>query len=142
MSGDLSQQMSYGKMLQNRRVLVAVGSSILAMILMFFYDSILADHLLDIGVSDSDVGYFFALVCLSYVLSAIAINFLTRHIKRRYISQSSFLIASLALMFFGPSKLFGFPEKSIPMTIVGLILIGLGASAIFIPILSEIIEAI
>ena len=43
-------------MLSDRRVLVAVVSAAAAMILMFFFDSILSDHLLDINVSDKDIG--------------------------------------------------------------------------------------
>jgi hypothetical protein len=49
-------RITYRQMLGDRRVLVAVISSAVAMVLMFFFDSILSDHLLDIDVSDSDIG--------------------------------------------------------------------------------------
>lgn len=44
-------------MLKIRRVLIAVLSSMMAMVLMFFFDSILSDHLIyDMQVSEYDIG--------------------------------------------------------------------------------------
>ena len=50
------KRITYGDMLKDRRVLMAAISAGSAMILMFFFDSILSDHLLEIGVSDKDIG--------------------------------------------------------------------------------------
>lgn len=80
------QGITYLQMLRERRVLVALISSAIAMILMFFFDSILSDHLLDIGVSDSDIGYFFGLICFFYVISAPAVLWLCKKMKRRYVT--------------------------------------------------------
>jgi len=52
----IERKISYKEMLSDRRVLVATVSAAAAMLLMFFFDSILSDHLLEIGVSDSDIG--------------------------------------------------------------------------------------
>lgn len=52
----IERKISYKEMLSNRRVIVAAASAGSAMILMFFFDSILSDRLLEIGVSDSDIG--------------------------------------------------------------------------------------
>jgi predicted MFS family arabinose efflux permease len=73
-------------MLKDRRVFVAVISSTVAMIFMFFFDSILSDHLLDIGISDIDIGYFFALICFAYFISALFVNWLSKKMKRRFIT--------------------------------------------------------
>ena len=140
-------------MLTERRVLIAVISSAVAMVLMFFFDSILSDHLLDIGVPESDIGkhnpvlklslgYFFGLICFFYIITAPAIVWICKKVKRRYVTQVSFILASVALFCFGPSKVFGLPYKSIPLTLAGLALLGVGAASIFVPLLSEIIEAI
>lgn len=124
-------------------MIFALMSACVAMILMFFFDSILSDHLIkDLLIPKGDIGYFFGLICLAYALSAPLVTWLCKHIKRRYVSQMSYLIATLGLLCFGPSRVLGFPEKSIPLTMVGLSLLGMGASAIFVPLLSEIIEAI
>ena len=50
------KRISYRDILKDRRVLIAATSAGSAMILMFFFDSILSDHLLDIGVNDKDIG--------------------------------------------------------------------------------------
>ena len=52
------------------------------------------------------------------------------------------MIASLALFCFGPSFFLGLPANSKSLTLVGLSLLGLSAAGIFVPLLSEIIEAI
>lgn len=130
-------------MLKNRRVLIASLSAMVSMVLMFFFESILSDHLIvDIKVSDNDIGYFFGVICLVYAISAPLIGWLCRNVKRRYVSQTAFLVAAVALFCFGPSKLLGLPPKSIVLTVTGLALLGIGAAAIFVPLLSEIIEAV
>lgn len=87
------------------------------------------------------VGYFFALVCLTYALSAPFIGLLTKIMARRYVTCCSFFIATIALFMFGPSKLLGF-GKNLAISTVGLGLLGVGCSVIFVPLLSEIIEGV
>ena len=58
------------------------------------------------------------------------------------ITQISFLIATLALLCLGPSKLLNFSDNSTILTLIGLALLGVGASAAFVPLFAEIIEAI
>jgi hypothetical protein len=52
------------------------------------------------------------------------------------------LIASLGLFLFGPSKVFGLQKENVSLTLVGLALLGVGAAAIYVPLLSDIIEAV
>jgi len=54
------------------------------------------------------LGFFFALICLTYAISAPFIGLLTRVVARRYVTCASFFIATLALFMFGPSKILGF----------------------------------
>ena len=85
-STDIQIEITYLQMLKDRRVFVAVISSTVAMIFMFFFDTILSDHLLDIGISDIDIGYFFALICFAYLISALIVNWLSKKMKRRFIT--------------------------------------------------------
>lgn len=48
----------------------------------------------------------------------------------------------MALILLGPSKLFGLHIGSLALTIFGLIFLGIGASALFVPLLPDIIESI
>lgn len=136
------QRITYKEMLMDRRVMFALMSACVAMIFMFFFDSILSDHIVKDLSMETDIGYFFGLICLAYAISAPIVTLLCRYIKRRYVSLFSYLIATAGLLCFGPSKMLNFPEKNIPLTVTGLILLGMGASAIFVPLLAEIIEAI
>lgn len=51
------QKITYTQMVRDRRVLMDLVSAGVAMVLMFFFDSILSDHLIyDAGVSEKDIG--------------------------------------------------------------------------------------
>jgi len=41
----------------------------------------------------------------------------------------------MALLLFGPSKLLGLPQRSLALTLVGMALLGVSASGIFVPLL-------
>ncbi len=49
-------KVTYFKMLKNKRVLVAVCSSSAAMVFLFFYDSILSNHLKSMGINEDYYG--------------------------------------------------------------------------------------
>ena len=142
-------------MLSNCRVLFSLVSAIVALILTLFFDGILSNHLIEIGVPSNLVGksifhyanllfigYLFGLVALVYALSSPLIGFLAREFPTRYITQSSFLIAFIALLFLGPSKLLNLPYGNIPMTIAGLSLCGITTATVFVPLLSDIINTL
>eukprot|EP00347_Sterkiella_histriomuscorum_P004444 403360434 len=128
-------------LLTNKRVMMASISSIFAMIFMLFYDTILSDQLLEIGVSKNLVGYMFGLMSLIYTLSSPIAGWLCQKLKKIYITQLAFILASISLFFFGPSQLLSFPDQLWPM-IIGMILLGFACALIFVPLLPEIIDAV
>lgn len=136
-----TNKITYFKMLKNYRVRIAVMVGTVGVIFMFFYESILTEHLVNIGIGKSETGYFFGLVSFVYTLSSLLIGYLCHFIKRRYLTQFSLLLSALALFCLGPSKLLNFPETSYSLTIIGISILGLSAAGIFVPLLSEIIEA-
>jgi sugar phosphate permease len=130
-------------MLKNKRVIIAVASAIAAMIFMLFFESILSEHLdQNMHINSDYLGYFFALLCISYGLSAFLVVWLSKKMKRRYLTQCSFILTSVALFCFGPSKMLHFPSSSLTLTIFGLILLGLSSALTFVPLLTELIESI
>lgn len=76
-----------------------------------------------------------------YALSSPLVSIIFKGLPRRYITQIAFIVSSVALFLFGPSKLLGFPE-SLGIMIGGICLLGVAISLIFVPLLSEIIEAV
>jgi MFS family permease len=143
MTTEINCRVTYWHMLKNRRVCLAVVSALVGMIFMFYFDSIVSEHLeKDMHFNPDYNGFFFALLCLSYGVSAFFVNWLSKKLKRRYLTLCSFLLTSLALFCFGPSPLLRFPQHSLTLTLVGLSLLGLSSACIFVPLMSELIEAI
>ena len=60
----------------------------------------------------------------------------------RYITQISFFIGALAIFMLGPSDLLRLPENSIPLSIIGFLILGITTATVFVPLLAEIIDAI
>ncbi len=79
-------QITYWRMLKNHRVRVAVLSGMVGVIFMFFYDSILTEHLVRIGVEKGETGLYFGLVSFVYVVSSLLIGYLCKFIKRRLLT--------------------------------------------------------
>ena len=110
------QKISYLTFFKNRRAMMAIISSILAMIFMLFFDGILAIHLIsEMDVSDNEagnhlqdqcfIGYYFALCCFTYAVSSPIVGCLMYKVPRRYITCCSFFLAFFALLMFGPSQI-------------------------------------
>lgn len=84
---DKDRKVTLKMMLKNQRVVMACVSSIIAMIIMLFYDTIYSDRLLELEVSKNLVGNYFyldfeftgyimALACLSYTISTPIVGWL------------------------------------------------------------------
>ncbi len=61
-------------------------SSMLAMVFMLFYIAIYSNYLLSVDVSDDYIGYFFALGCGVYSLSAPCVGYLCKFIPKVYLT--------------------------------------------------------
>lgn len=116
-----SKKVSLKMLLVNKRVFMACVSSIFAMIFMLYYDTIYSDYLIASGVSKNligkilsfgiskNTGYFFVLGSLVYTISSPVVGWLCNKFQKMYITLFAFILASVALFLFGPSKLLGFP---------------------------------
>lgn len=93
------------------------------------------------GVSEGKIGYIFGLGCLVYALTAPFVGIICRIWKAMYITQSAFVLCTVSLFIFGPSKILHFPD-SLSLVIVGCGLSGASVAFIFVPLLSEIILAV
>ena len=93
----------------------------MAMILMIFYETIYSNNLLDIGMSEDyigklidlfilAIGYFFMSGSLVYFVSCPLIGYMCKFMPKIYILQVAFLLASISLFMFGPSKIFLMPQ--------------------------------
>lgn len=135
------KKITFKTLLTNTRVLMASVSSIFAMIFMLFMDPIYSNYLLSAGVSDKYIGYFFGLWCGVYALCTPIVGWLCKYVPKLVLTQASFVMSFCALIMFGPSEVLGFPQ-SITIMIIGNASLGLAVSFVFVPLLSEIIDAV
>lgn len=125
----------------NRRALFAAMSSGFAMLFMLFFDGILSIRLVDMGMEEKYVGYIFSISCFCSTAMAPFAGLLCKYVNKRLITFISFIVSSIALLFFGPSELLGFPDK-IGILIFGIAFLGVAIIFIFVPLLPEIIEVV
>ena len=78
--------MTYAKMLLNLRALLSLIAAVITLILTLFFDGTLANHLIDIGVDESYVGYFFGLIAVIYAFSSPFVGLLAKIVPTMYIT--------------------------------------------------------
>ncbi len=70
----------------NKRAILASFSAMLAMILMLFYDTIYSNYLISIHVSEDYIGYFFAVGCGVYSISAPFVGYISKFVPKVYLT--------------------------------------------------------
>lgn len=82
----------------------------MALIFINFYLSDYTAYLLfEVKVNMNTIGFIFGLIAASVCLSAPIVGYISKRIPRIYLAQSVFVTIPLALILFGPSKLFELP---------------------------------
>ena len=87
----------------NRRVFFAGIAGVFGMIAMNFFNPIYTDHLLEIGVPEKYIGFFFGLACLIYIIMCPIVGYMTCFVNKVYMMQLSLLVSFIALILCGPS---------------------------------------
>lgn len=108
---------------------------------MTFSETIFSVRLKQMSLSDANIGYVFGLGSLLYTVAAPLVGALCRVFKSLYITQVAFLISSICLFMYGPSQILHFPDKLI-MVIIGYVLSGAANAFMYVPLLTEMIDAI
>ena len=120
---------------------MACFSSIIAMIVNLFYETILTDQLITIGTSYSVIGFIYALGCFTYAITTPLVGFLCKYVTKMFLTEFALVMSFVSLLLFGPSKAFEFDE-SLKLMVVGMGLLGFACAFIFAPLLPEIIDAV
>lgn len=107
------EQVNYSMFLKNVRCLFTLFASMLMQILLCFLDSILAYHITKTyAIDEKLMGYIFVIPCLIYTLACPFVShfFDKKKYDRRLLITFSFFVASVSLLFTGPSQLLEIPE--------------------------------
>jgi cyanate permease len=87
-----------------------MAANAIAMYNISFFTPFLPLEFTDVyGVNDEDMGYYYSILSLSYLTSAILIPLLFKKVPRKLQFVVCFALSSFAMMLLGPSKLLGFP---------------------------------
>jgi MFS family permease len=141
-----AKKVSFGMFLKHSRslfCLIACGAS---MICLLFFESTLANYLINFDISPKENGLIFAIPCLFYAGSSPFVSMLTKRMQRRLIIFFAFMLNFVALLMMGPSWLLDFPhtlkDHAEWLVFTGLALNGVSISFIFVPLLPEILYVV
>lgn len=86
---------------------------IISLVLLCIYQSfntpVMALVLTNYGIPDTQIGYIFAIPCITYIFSTVVIALFIKKLPRRLLFFSSFIAITIALFLMGPSILLGLP---------------------------------
>jgi MFS family permease len=119
---------------------MGVLSQIMVFMTVTFLQPTLAVKLKDAGFGEIVIGTCFAIPTLIYAFSSPLIYTMTSKNKKGLVILEGYLIISIAMFLIGPSQLLGFNDIT-EITMVGLVIMGLGCGMIIIPVLPDMIEA-
>ena len=94
----------------NKRSFFAYLSCTLIGVYTSFNYAFLSIVLEGFGLSESEVGYVFAIPCLTYCLSSILVSHIVGKLPRRLFIFFSFLMFSVSLFLLGPSIMLRLPN--------------------------------
>jgi MFS family permease len=134
-------EFTFKHLITNSRVMMASVSSIFAMIFMLFIDTIFSNYLLSIHVNENYIGYIYAAPCGIYAVMAPLVGKLCEYVDKIYLTQFAFFMSFIGLILFGPSQVLGFPQ-TFTLVMIGNCIDGFAISFIFVPLLSEIVDAV
>ncbi|CAI2367076.1 unnamed protein product [Moneuplotes crassus] len=137
-------KVGYFKLLKNKRVLFAGINQFWNMIVFCSGQPIFGPRLQDkYYFSAFAVGAMFAVPCIAYIIGGpVLLPLITKKFEPRTTKIVGFFILAICCFIIGPSKILGFPDTSIAMMSIGLVILGLGAAFTIIPIIPEMLDAV
>lgn len=112
----------------------------LAMICIMWVDPVLAVRLTQMGITEDNAGFVFAIIGFSFGFGAPIAGAICESMSRPVVMQLGLFFIVCAILMTGPSQLLGFPDVSW-LLMIGIFFIGFFGAFIFVPITPEIIGA-
>ena len=134
------RNLTYCDLLKSRRVVFALAGILLNLACYTFVDPILADFTdNEFGIEAGTVGFIFLGIGVGYLIFCVIFPFTTNIIPRRVVIHTMGTCSALAILFYGPSTLFGL-KASPSISIVGLVFGGFFNAGVLVPIVPELIQ--
>jgi len=137
-------KVGYIKLLKNKRVFFAGMSQFINIIAFTSGQPLFGPRLsTDYGFSNLLIGFTFAVPTIAYILTGpLLLPLIAKKFESRATMMCGFFILGFSMTFVGPSNVFGFPDTSTAMMIIGLIVLGTGAACTVIPVIPEMMNAV
>ena len=125
----------------NIRALLAGFASTFAMMFLLSLESIISIRFDDLGVSEDNIGYIFAVMCLAFALGSILTGYLCKYLSTPVITILALIFSAISLILLGPSQ-FLHIENPLPCIICSFSLLAFFCSFILVPQLQEILVSV
>lgn len=112
------------KLLKEPRVTMAAIGASLCYFQYSFVEPILSPRLVEFGLTPMQIGWFFVIQPVTYIISAVGVLYVPEAIEKRVVIIVGAWAAALSFLFVGPSALMGFPD-SVVYCGIGMALVGL-----------------
>ena len=125
----------------NRYSLMALVAMFFGIVCLQYFDLVLSEHLIDLGMSEDNVGFAFALFGFTWAAGAPIVGLVCQYVNRRTVVAVSFIMIGISLLLTGPSTLLELPLSK-GIVLAGLTLLGFSVASCFVPIIPEIVNVI
>ena len=115
-----------------------MGMQVTVMFSVGFFVPITQLYLIEQGVQEGNPGYWYSSETASYMLASIILSRVSRSWNKPKQMVAGNLVMVLAFLLLGPSPLLF--SKSLTLNLLGLLLIGVACSLIYIPSMPHMIE--
>ena len=133
-----SKPVTWCMFLTNRRSSLASFVCFISCLCMQFYDPILSNQFIAVGVPKAFSGWGFTINCFTYSFGSLGIGILCKKWERRHVILLSCAICAISLFLLGPVGFLHLPDnKGLTITIMftALSTLGIGEAGLTVPII-------
>lgn len=133
------QNITLWTILTNRHSCFSIITCLFGTFNISFWTGFIANTLTDVGLTDSQVGYVFALMSFTYLIACLLLPCTCEHSPRKFQFFVSFVLMGGCMILMGPSKFLDIPVNKWIM-ISAFVPLGICQVFVFIPIIPEMLE--
>lgn len=137
--GSSGKTITMWTLLSNRHSAFAVLTSFIGTFNIAFWTGFIATTLTEVGLTESEVGYVFALMSFSYLVSCLLLPCTCESSPRKFQFFIAIVMMGGCMLLMGPSKFLDMPENKW-IIIASFVPLGICQVFVFIPIIPEMLE--
>ena len=104
--GEHHNIITYARFFRNKNGLLLITAAVMTMLIEYYIDPIIGKQMLELGVSEQNVGYIFAASGCAFGIGALVAGQLCQRISRIYVMLIGFIGMALSLLLIGPCQIY------------------------------------